>query len=61
MRLNKIEGSKLLLPNRKYGQKWVDLDFEINVRSLIKRNDSLLACSLELNFGYWEKIEKLKN
>ena len=27
VRLNKIEGLKPLLPNRKYGQKWEDLEY----------------------------------
>ena len=58
LRLNQIKGLKPLLPKRNYGQKWVDLDFEISAQSLIERNDPLLACSLELNSGYWEKIEK---
>ena len=58
VRLNKIEGLKPLLPNRKYGQKWEDLDFEISAQSLIERSDPLLADSLKLNSGYWEKIEK---
>ena len=58
VRLNQIEGLKPLLPKRNYGQKWVDLDFEISAQSLIERNDPLLAFSLELNSGYWEKIEK---
>ena len=58
VRLNKIEGLKPLLPNRKYGQKWEDLDFEISAQSLIERSDPLFADSLKLNSGYWEKIEK---
>ena len=58
MRLNKIEGLKPLLPNRKYGQKWEDLDFEIRAQGLIERSDPLLADFLKLNSGYWEKIEK---
>ena len=58
VRLNKIEGLKPLLPNRKYGQKWEDLDFEISAQSLIERSDPLLADSLKLNSGYWEKIKK---
>ena len=57
VRLNKIEGLKPLLPNRKYGQKWEDLEYEISARSLIERSDPLLADSLKLNSGYWEKIE----
>ena len=58
VRLNKIEGLKPLLPNRKYGQKWEDLDFEISAQSLIERSDPLLADYLKLNSGYWEKIKK---
>ncbi len=57
MRLNKIEGLKPLLPNRKYGQKWLDLKSGISAQSLIERCDPLLANSLKLNSGYWEKIE----
>ena len=56
--LNKIEGLKPLLPNRKYGQKWEDLEYVISARSLIERSDPLLADSLKLNSGYWEKMEK---
>ena len=58
VRLNKIEGLKPLLPNRKYGQKWEDLEYGISARSLIERSDAPLADSLNLNSGYWEKIEK---
>ena len=58
VRLNQIKGLKPLLPKRNYGQKWVDLDFEISAQSLIERSDPLLADSLKLNSGYWEKIEK---
>ena len=58
VRLNKIEGLKPLLPNRKYGQKWEDLKFGINAQSLIERRDTPLAGYLKLNSGYWEKIEK---
>ena len=58
VRLNKIEGLKPLLPNRKYGQKWEDLEFGISAQSLIERGDHLLADSLKLNSGYWEKIKK---
>ncbi len=58
MRLNKIEGLKPLLPNRKYGQKWEDLRFGISAQSLIERGDAPLPDSLKLNSGYWEKIEK---
>ena len=58
VRLNKIEGLKPLLPNRKYGQKWEDLEFGISAQSLIERVDAPLADSLKLNSGYWEKIEK---
>ena len=57
VRLNKIEGLKPLLPNRKYGQKWEDLEFGISAQSLIERVDAPLADSLKLNSGYWEKIE----
>ena len=35
VRLNKIQGLKPLLPNRKYGQKWEDLEFGISAQSLI--------------------------
>ena len=58
VRLNKIQGLKPLLPNRKYGQKWEDLEFGISAQSLIERVDAPLADSLKLNSGYWEKIEK---
>ena len=58
LRLNKIEGLKPLLPNRKYRQKWEDLEYGISARSLIERSDPLLADSLKLNSGYWEKMEK---
>ena len=58
VRLNKIEGLKPLLPNRKYGQKWEDLRFRISAQSLIERSDVTLAGDLKLNSGYWEKIEK---
>ena len=58
VRLNKIEGLKPLLPNRKYGQKWEYLEYGISARSLIERSDAPLADSLNLNSGYWEKIEK---
>ena len=58
VRLNKIEGLKPLLPNRKYGQKWEDLKFGISAQSLIERGDVTLAGDLKLNSGYWEKIEK---
>ena len=58
VRLNKIEGLKSLLPNRKYGQKWEDLEFGISAQSLIERSDPLLADYLKLNSGYWEKIKK---
>ena len=57
VRLNQIKGLKPLLPKRNYGQKWVDLDFQISAQSLIERSDPLLADSLKLNSGYWEKIE----
>ena len=30
VRMNKIEGLKPLLPNRKYRQKWEDLEFGIS-------------------------------
>ena len=58
VRLNKIEGLKPLLPNRKCGQKWEDLRFGISAQSLIERGDVTLAGDLKLNSGYWEKIEK---
>ena len=58
VRLNKIEGLKPLPPNRKYGQKWEDLEFGISAQSLIERSDPLLADYLKLNSGYWEKIKK---
>ena len=58
VRLNKIEGLKPLLPNRKYGQKWEDLEFGLSAQSLIERGDAPLADSLDLNSGYWDKIEK---
>jgi len=58
VRLNKIEGLKPLLPNRKYGQKWEDLEYGISARSLIEKSDIPLAVDLKINSGYWEKIEK---
>ena len=58
VRLNKIDGLKLLVPIRKYGQKWEDLEFGISAQSLIERCDPLLADYLKLNSGYWEKIKK---
>ena len=58
VRLNKIDGLKPLVPIRKYGRKWEDLDFGISAQSLIERCDPLLADYLKLNSGYWEKIEK---
>ena len=58
VRLNKIQGLKPLLPNRKYGQKWEDLEFGLSAQSLIERGDAPLADSLDLNSGYWDKIEK---
>ena len=58
VRLNKIEGLKPLLPNRKYGQKWEDLEYVISARSLIEKSDITLAVDLKINSGYWEKIEK---
>ena len=58
VRLNKIDGLKPLVPIRKYGQKWEDLEFGISAQSLIERSDPLLADSLKLNSGYWEKIKK---
>ena len=58
VRLNKIEGLKPLLPNRKYGQKWEDLECGISAQSLIERCDPLLADYLKLNSGYWKKIKK---
>mgnify|MGYP006234256505 CR=1 FL=1 len=57
-RLNKIEGLKGLLPSRRYGQKWTDVKFGISAQSVIERGDHLLADSLKLNSGYWEKIKK---
>ena len=58
VRLNKIDGLKPLVPIRKYGQKWEDLEFGISAQSLIERSDPLLADSLKLNSGYWVKIKK---
>ena len=58
VRLNKIDGLKPLVPIRKYGQKWEDLEFGISAQSLIERSDPLLADYLKLNSGYWEKIKK---
>ena len=58
MRLNKIEGLKPLLPNRKYGQKWEDLEFGISAQSLIERGDAPLAGYLKLTSGYWRRIEE---
>ena len=58
VRLNKIDGLKPLVPIRQYGQKWKDLEFGISAQSLIERCDPLLADSLKLNSGYWEKIMK---
>ena len=58
MRLNKIEGLKPLLPNRKYGQKWEDLEFGINAQSLIERGDAPLAGYLKLTSGYWKRIKE---
>ena len=58
VRLNKIDGLKPLVPIRKYGQKWEDLEFGISAQSLIERCDPLLADYLKLNSGYWEKIKK---
>ena len=58
VRLNKIEGLKPLIPNRKYGQKWENLQFGISAQSLIERCDPLLADYLKLNSGYWKKIKK---
>ena len=43
VRLNKIEGLKPLLPNRKYVQKWKDLDFEIIWQNFFVRCDPILA------------------
>ena len=57
VRLKKIEGLKPLLPNRKYGQKWEDLEFGISAQSLIERSDPLLADSLKFNSGYLKKIK----
>ena len=58
MRLNKIEGLKPLLPNRKYGQKWEDLEFGISAQSLIERGDAPLAGYLKLTSGDWRRIEE---
>ena len=58
MRLNKIEGLKPLLPNRKYGQKWEDLEFGISNQSLIKRGDAPLAGYLKLISSYWRRMKK---
>ena len=58
VRLNKIEGLKPLLPNRKYGQKWEDLEFGISAQSLIERGDAPLAGYLKLTSGYWRRIEE---
>ena len=52
MRLNKIEGLKPLLPNRKYGQKWEDLEFGISAQSLIERIYAPKAYCLGLTLGY---------
>ena len=41
VRLNKIEGLKPLLPNRKYGQKWEDLEFGLSAQSLIERQQDI--------------------
>ena len=60
MRLNKIEGLKPLLPNRKYGQKWEDLEFGISAQSLIERGDAPLAGYLKLTSGIGEESKKLK-
>ena len=58
VRLNNIEGLKPQLPNRKYGQKWEDLEYVISARCLIEKSDIPLAVDLKINSGYWEKIEK---
>jgi len=58
VRLNKIEGLKPLLPNRKYGQKWEDLEFGISAQSLIERGDAPLAGYLKLSTGYWRRMEE---
>ena len=58
VRLNKIEGLKPLLPNRKYGQKWEDLEYGISARSLIERSDAPLAGYLKLSTGYWRRMEE---
>ena len=55
VRLNKIEGLKPLLPNRKYGQKWEDLEFGISAQSLIERVCALLAYCLVLTSCYLQK------
>ena len=58
VRLNKIEGLKPLLSNRKYGKKWEDLEFGISAQSLIERGDAPLAGYLKLTSGYWRRIEE---
>ena len=57
-KLVKCKNLKPLLPNRKYRQKWEDLEYGISARSLIERSDPLLADSLKLNSGSWGKMEK---
>ena len=61
MRLNKIEGLKPLLPNRKYGQKWEDLEYGISARSLIERCDAPLAGYLKISTGYWRRMEEAES
>tara|TARA_S200000501_G_C20496227_1_gene600493 strand:- start:217 stop:633 length:417 start_codon:yes stop_codon:yes gene_type:complete len=61
VRLNKIEGLKPLLPNRKYGQKWEDLEYGISARSLIERSDAPLAGYLKISTGYWRRMEKAES
>ena len=61
MRLNKIEGLKPLLPNRKYGQKWEDLEYGISARSLIERSDAPLAGYLKISTGYWRRMEEAES
>ena len=60
VRLNKIEGLKPLLPNRKCGQKWEDLEFGISTQSLIERGDAPLAVYLNLLLVIGEESKKLK-
>ena len=61
VRLNKIEGLKPLLPNRKYGQKWEDLEFGISAQSFIERVNVPLAYYLRSTLCYWRRIEEEEN